>query len=42
VLRLDFGQSYRLGRPAMDAVLERLPATVDLTITATVIAVVAG
>ncbi|UED87976.1 ABC transporter permease [Streptomyces profundus] len=42
VLRLDFGESHRLGRPAMDAVFERLPATVELTLTATTIAVVAG
>lgn len=42
VLRLDFGQSHRLGRPAMEAVFERLPATIDLTLTATAIAVVAG
>lgn len=42
VARLDFGQSHRLGRPAMDAVFERLPATVDLTLAATTIAVVIG
>jgi peptide/nickel transport system permease protein len=42
VVRFDFGQSYRLGRPAMDAVLDRLPATIDLTLTATLIAVVLG
>ncbi|RII17880.1 Glutathione transport system permease protein GsiC [Streptomyces sp. YIM 130001] len=39
---LDFGQSYRYGRPAMDAVLERFPATVELAVAATVIAVVVG
>lgn len=42
VSRLDFGESHRLGRPAMDAVLDRLPATVDLTLTATAIAVIVG
>ncbi|WP_046727095.1 ABC transporter permease [Streptomyces humi] len=42
VCRLDFGESHRLGRPAMDAVLDRLPATVDLTLTATVTAVIVG
>jgi peptide/nickel transport system permease protein len=42
VLRLDFGESHRLGRPAMDAVLERLSATVELTLTATTLAVVVG
>jgi peptide/nickel transport system permease protein len=40
--RFDFGESYRLGRPAMDAVLDRLPATIDLTLAATVIAVLIG
>jgi len=40
--RFDFGDSYRLGRPAMDAVLERLPASVELMLTATLIAVVLG
>ncbi|MEV1006477.1 ABC transporter permease [Streptomyces sp. NPDC049881] len=42
VLRLDFGESHRLGRPAMDAVLDRLPATLELTLTATTVAVLAG
>ncbi|MGW7548053.1 ABC transporter permease [Streptomyces sp. NPDC054770] len=42
VCRLDFGQSHWLGRPAMGAVLDRLPATIDLTVTATVIAVIVG
>ncbi|MFD3485681.1 ABC transporter permease [Streptomyces sp. NPDC058665] len=42
VSRLDFGESHRLGRPAMDAVLDRLPATIDLTLTATAIAVIVG
>ncbi|MFI6082852.1 ABC transporter permease [Streptomyces sp. NPDC051217] len=42
VSRLDFGESHRLGRPAMDAVLDRLPATIDLTLTATAIAVAVG
>lgn len=42
VVRLDFGQSYRLGMPAMDAVLARLPATVDLTLAATAVALVIG
>lgn len=40
--RFDFGESYRLGGSAMDAVLSRLPATIDLTVAATVIAVVVG
>ncbi|NED93764.1 ABC transporter permease [Phytoactinopolyspora alkaliphila] len=42
VLTLDFGQSYRLGTPAMDAVLDRFPATFQLAIAAMTIAVVVG
>jgi peptide/nickel transport system permease protein len=42
VLRLDFGDSYRLGQPAMDAVLTRFPATIQLTLAAMAMAVVAG
>jgi ABC-type dipeptide/oligopeptide/nickel transport system permease component len=41
-LQLDFGDSYRLATSAFDAVLSRLPATIDLTLTAAVISVVAG
>ncbi|SDU53660.1 ABC transporter permease [Jiangella alkaliphila] len=41
-VRLDFGDSHRLGRPAMDAVFDRLPATLELTLAATAIAVVVG
>ncbi len=41
-VRFDFGDSQRLGRPAMDAVLDRLPATIDLTLAATLLAVVIG
>ncbi|WP_238008926.1 ABC transporter permease [Dactylosporangium sp. AC04546] len=42
VVRLDFGESYRLDMPAMEAVLNRLPASVELATTAAVIAVCAG
>ncbi|MEU0567161.1 ABC transporter permease [Nonomuraea sp. NPDC005983] len=42
VLSGDFGSSYRLDRPAMAVVLSRLPATLELTVAATVIAVLAG
>jgi peptide/nickel transport system permease protein len=42
VIRFDFGESYRLGRPAMEAVLERLPATAELMLSSTVIAVALG
>lgn len=41
-VRFDFGDSQRLGRPAMAAVLDRLPATIDLTLAATVLAVLVG
>ncbi|MBB5791067.1 ABC transporter permease [Jiangella mangrovi] len=42
VVRLDFGESYRFGRPAMDQVIERFPATVQLTLAATAMAIVFG
>ncbi len=35
-VRLDFGDSHRLGRPATDAVFDRLPATIELTLAATI------
>lgn len=38
----DFGESWRQGRPALDAVLERLPATLMLTAAAIVVASVVG
>jgi peptide/nickel transport system permease protein len=40
--RFDFGVSVRLGRPAMDVVLERLPATLLLTAVATVVSLAIG
>jgi peptide/nickel transport system permease protein len=40
--RLDFGRSYLLGRPAMSEVLERFPATAELMLTSTSIAVALG
>ncbi|WP_323013130.1 ABC transporter permease [Devosia sp.] len=42
LLRFDFGTSIRLGKPAMDAVLERLPATIELTVWATIFSVGLG
>lgn len=42
VVTLDFGRSYRLNQPAMDAVLDRFPATIQLALSAMVIAVVVG
>ena len=38
----DFGDSWRQGRPALEAVLERLPATLWLTTAATILAVAVG
>jgi len=38
VATLDFGESYRFGQPAFGLVMSRLPATVELTLTATAIA----
>jgi peptide/nickel transport system permease protein len=41
-MRGDFGDSWRQGRPVLEAVLERLPATLWLTALATILAVVVG
>ncbi|HLT78996.1 MAG TPA: ABC transporter permease [Ferrovibrio sp.] len=38
----DFGKSFVFGQPAMKLVLERMPATLELAITATVMAVLIG
>ncbi len=38
----DFGESWRQGRPALTAVLERLPATIMLTATATALSTIVG
>ncbi len=42
VLRGDFGISYRLGRPVADLILERLPATLELALTAALLALLIG
>ncbi|WP_114376058.1 ABC transporter permease [Elioraea thermophila] len=42
VLRGDFGISYRLGRPVADLILERLPATLELALTAALLALLVG
>ncbi|HWB36502.1 MAG TPA: ABC transporter permease [Rugosimonospora sp.] len=42
VVRFRFGDSYRLGRPAMGEVLQRLPATAELMLASTIVAVVVG
>lgn len=42
VARLDFGVSYREKRPVADMVLERLPSTLLLTISALAFSIVAG
>ncbi|MFH1757500.1 MAG: nickel ABC transporter permease [Pseudomonadota bacterium] len=39
-LRGDFGLSFRHSQPALDLVLERMPATIQLTITAMIIAMI--
>lgn len=39
-VHLDFGQSYRFGTPSMELVLQRLPATIDLTVAAGLLALV--
>ena len=41
-VRGDFGESWRARQPAMDAVLERLPATLGLTAAALAIALLIG
>ncbi len=38
----DFGESWRARRPAMDAVLERLPATLELAATSILLALAIG
>ena len=42
VLTLDLGQSYRTSRPVTDMIFERLPATLLLTGTAYVLALLVG
>jgi peptide/nickel transport system permease protein len=41
-VRGDFGDSWRARRPAMDAVVERLPATLALTATALIVSIMIG
>ena len=41
-LQGNLGRSFAHGEPAMALILERLPATLELAISATVIAIVAG
>ncbi|WP_428247904.1 ABC transporter permease [Ferrovibrio sp.] len=38
----EFGKSFVYGQPAMSLILERMPATLELAITATIMAVVIG
>lgn len=42
LFRLDLGESFRNSMPAITVVLDRLPATIELTLAATVIAVSVG
>lgn len=41
-VQLDFGDSYRLGGPAIDHVLDRLPATLALALSSTLFALLLG
>lgn len=38
----DLGQSYRDSRPVLDVIMDRIPATLELTMTALVFAIVVG
>jgi peptide/nickel transport system permease protein len=38
----DFGRSFLAGQPAMDLILERLPATLEMTVSAMLLAVLVG
>jgi peptide/nickel transport system permease protein len=42
VLQGDFGKSFHSKRPAMDLVLERLPATIELALSASLLATLIG
>lgn len=42
VVRLDFGQSYRLQQDSMQLVLERVPATVELAVVALTLSLAVG
>ncbi|TPW26534.1 ABC transporter permease [Pararhizobium mangrovi] len=42
VLHGNFGNSFVYSRPALDVILERLPATIELAVSALVIAIVIG
>jgi len=42
VVQGDFGQSYRLGSPVGDALVQRLPATVELAATGMMVALIVG
>ncbi len=42
LIRGDFGKSFRNGRPVLDLIVERVPATVELTVWALAIGVVLG
>jgi peptide/nickel transport system permease protein len=42
VVQLDFGRSIRSGRPVLDEISARLPATIELAILATILAIAIG
>lgn len=42
IIRGEFGSSYRLGQPVADLLMQRLPATLELAMTAAIFATVVG
>jgi peptide/nickel transport system permease protein len=42
VLERDLGESFRFGRPVIDIVIERLPVTIELALTAMIFATILG
>jgi len=42
VVQLDFGRSIRSGRPVLEEILQRLPATIELALLATLVSIVIG
>lgn len=42
VVQFDFGRSIRSGRPVTDEIIARLPATIELALLATLLAIVVG
>ncbi len=42
VVQLDFGRSVRSGRPVLEEILQRLPATMELALLATLVSIMVG